>query len=1014
MVSFVPVKDMSSALLPEEPFTEMVELKTQDQYVLSNLSNYVLSKFEEARRAKVGIEERLIDCLQRFKSEYSPQKLQEIKSIDAPPIYIPLTSIKVRALTAWLVDVLFQTPDLPYDITPTPIPELPLEVQHALARRVYDTIMPMVELLPFNELQSMALDAKNLAEKEIKIEIDKWSKKLAEGFKKKLDDVFIEGGLPEALSAMCVDIAIFPTAIIKGGILRKEKGYVRTKYGLEPKNKVIYTFNRVSPFNAYPAPYSSGFENYFIEVVPLLPNDLYDMIGMPGYNSKILTEVLDRYEHGYKFHHMNYGLDKEALEGNEFASSSDYEYIDVLEFWGPVKGSLLKDFGISVPSSNAYYEATVWVIEDYVIKAVLNENPLGLKPYAKASFIDIPDSFWGQALPEVLAPIQDSVNAFARSVVVNAAMSSGPMVERNIDRVDPSQPKMIIPWHMYDAHDSALNSAPAYRFFQPQLTADRLSTVMAYYLKLADETCGIPSYAHGDITVGGAGRALADYELVLTETGAKPISSIEVGDKVAGTDGKFYEVLGVYPQKGKRLIYRVHFSNGFTIDCDADHLWTVSSKPSRKSSWQTLTLAELLNKGIFRQDNGRKSKGLRPKWAVSKIKPVQFPKREVKIDPYTLGVILGDGDNRGRIHLNTEDSEHIISQLAYSVGKPSYNSAKTAVSYTVKGVKKWLRFYGLGDTTAPDKFIPEDYLFNTVDVRLALLRGLMDTDGYTSEGRVFLSSSSRKLIEQVKFLVISLGGWAGTITEYPEGEGEIKGRTIHRKKNYRLYFSLSENVFTLPRKKEAVKGGKRPTWFVYIRGIELLGEGTTTCIKVSSPDHLFLCANLIPTHNTATGLSMLTNNATRGIKAVLRNIDKGIIEPIVKRQYYTLIKEANVTDIPDLKIRTKGSISLSEREMEATRALEFLRVVSNPLDQNLVPLEGRRYLLTSAAKATGFDPDRIFGYEADLQQMLRPLIEETQAQFAQQQSPINVPQNKAVQLGMGVSNYVNENGRVAI
>ena len=588
------------------------------------------------------------------------------------------------------------------------------------------------------------------------------------------------------------------------------------------------------------------------------------------------------------------------------------------------------------------------------------------------------------------------------------------MIERNIDRVDPSQPKMVIPWHMYDAHDSALNSAPAYRFFQPQLVADRIANTMAFYLKMADETCGIPSYAHGDITVGGAGRALADYELVLTETGAKPISSIKVGDKVAGTDGKFYEVLGVYPQKGERLIYRVHFSNGFTVDCDAEHLWTVSSKPSRKNSWQTLTLTELLNEGIFRHDSNRKSKGLRPKWAVPKIKPVQFPEREVKIDPYTLGVILGDGDNRGRIHLNTEDSEHIVSQLAYNVGKPSYNSAKTAVSYTVKGVRKWLKFYGLGGTTVTDKFIPEDYLFNTVDARLALLRGLMDTEGYVNEGRVFLSSSSRKLIEQVKFLVISLGGWAGDIIEYPEKDEEVKGRPIHRKKNYRFYFSLSENVFTLPRKKKAVKNGKRSTRFVYIRGIQLLSEGTTTCIKVSSPDHLFLCANLIPTHNTATGLSMLTSNATRGIKAVLRNIDKGIIEPIVKRQYYALIKEANVTDIPDLKIRTKGAVSLSEREMEATRALEFLRVVSNPLDQAMVPPEGRRYLLTSAAKATGFDPDRIFGYEADLPQMLRPLIEETQRQFAQQQSPLNSPQNKAVQLGMNTSNYVNENGRAAL
>lgn len=667
MLEFIPV-----SALPQTdtgaPVEEMQELKVDSSITQQNLAAYVLSKFEEARKAKQPIEKRLIDCLERYQSKYSQQKLAELREINAPEVYIPLTSIKCRALTAWLVDILFSTDELPYDISPTPIPELPIEVQNVIWERVRDAIAPIVDYIPFEDLSSLVLDAKSLAERELKKQVEKYSSKLAEGFKKRLDDILIEGGFHEALSKFCVDIAIYPTAIIKGGVLKKEKGYVRTAYGLEPRDKEVYVFKTVSPFNIYPSPYSVDFDDYVIEVLQLLPQDLYDLKDLPGYNSDVIEDVLNRYESGYRFHHLNYKWDVDSLEGNEGAVEADYPYIDVLEFWGSVRGKLLQDYGISVEDPDKYYEATIWVIENHVLKAVLNEDPLGMKPYAKASFINVPYSFWGIALPEVLAPIQDSVNAMARAIVVNAVLSSGPIVERNIDRISHSDPKVLMPWHIYDVHESAMNNAPAYRFNYPQLTADRLINTMMFYIKLADDTCGIPSYTHGSLMPTG------------------------------------------------------------------------------------------------------------------------------------------------------------------SIGR------------------------------------------------------------------------------------------------------------------------------------------------------------------------------------TATGLSMFINNATRGIKAVLRNIDTGIIEPIIKRMYYTLVTKSKLTDIPDLKIRTKGTIALAEREMEANRALELLRIISNPLDQQLTGLEGRKYLLTSIAKSIGIDPDKVFAPTDEIQQLLRPIIEQTQAQMAQTKSPLNSVQNEAVQKGLDVSQFVEENG----
>ena len=179
--------------------------------------------------------------------------------------------------------------------------------------------------------------------------------------------------------------------------------------------------------------------------------------------------------------------------------------IDVIVFWGSVRGELLLDWGMSpedVPDSEKYYDICAWKIGSYVIKAMMNPDPLGNKPYSKASFVEIPDTWWGMSIPDVLEDIQTSANATARAIVNNVGIAAMPMVERNTDRVSLYD-KTLYPGKVFEATDAQMTSAPAVRFYQVEMVPDRMIMVMNQFLKLADELSGIPAYAHGDVTVGG-------------------------------------------------------------------------------------------------------------------------------------------------------------------------------------------------------------------------------------------------------------------------------------------------------------------------------------------------------------------------------------------------------------------------------------------------------------------------------------------------------------------------------
>jgi hypothetical protein len=349
--------------------------------------------------------------------------------------------------------------------------------------------------------------------------------------------------------------------------------------------------------------------------------------------------------------------------------------------------------------------------------------------------------------------------------------------------------------------------------------------------------------------------ALAYNSEVQTPSGPVPIKDIMPGDYVFGVNGKPTPVLDVIP-RGTRMMYRVGFKDGTSVECDADHLWGVyDAQRSPDFRYQVMSTADLLAAGVRR--HGRAGRDHR--FGVPRCEPVEYPARELPIDPYIMGAWLGDGSIRPDVHgvrryaatLACEEPDiagEVRRRLPSSMKLDQSNSNGKPIgdyhfrpvdAYRENAIRDGLVALGV-NLKSPERFIPEIYLTASVSQRLDLLRGLMDTDGSIEKGISGGGNHSRyytkspRLAEDVQRLVRSLGG-----TAIPRA---IADRTP------RVEISTRECPFFLPRKANLWRrGGRLPA--VKIVSIEPTEEKECLCITVGAEDGLFLTNDFIVTHN---------------------------------------------------------------------------------------------------------------------------------------------------------------------
>lgn len=367
----------------------------------------------------------------------------------------------------------------------------------------------------------------------------------------------------------------------------------------------------------------------------------------------------------------------------------------------------------------------------------------------------------------------------------------------------------------------------------------------------------------------GTGKAQPLDEPVLTPSGFVPMGDIEKGDFVVSEEGQPIRVLDTFINDNLKM-YKLTFSDGSTTNCCEDHLWEIQTpKLASMKRYKVMPLSEMLD-GI----NIDKSKKASYKYRVRLTKPVEFLKNDnQEIDAWTMGYILGNGSSTNynlTITVGSHDFEEILSKIAPDVIM-SYRRKVNGV-YDIAVNKEHRHLYdllGLHDVKSIDKWIPDNYKYGSIAQRKALLAGLLDSDGSCTNNKLRFSSSSKKLIDDVTWLVRSLGGIA-TIT--------INDRTPSKNIEYCLQIRTPFNPFSLKRKAEGYKvlatdicANKR------IVKAEYIGIQTGKCISVDSERHLYLTRDFTVTHNTYIALSY----AAEQLKA--KRISKIIItRPLVE------------------------------------------------------------------------------------------------------------------------------------
>jgi replicative DNA helicase len=386
----------------------------------------------------------------------------------------------------------------------------------------------------------------------------------------------------------------------------------------------------------------------------------------------------------------------------------------------------------------------------------------------------------------------------------------------------------------------------------------------------------------------GVGKAQPLDAKILTPYGWSTMGNMSVGSEVICPDGKIANVIQVHPQ-GVKDIYRVIFSDGASTEVTEEHLWLTQSHKERRYGRSSVKTTAEISKTI-------RIEGKREGWnhyvpLVGRI-PARYTGK-LPVDPYIVGILLGDGHvrTRGRVMevLLSSDDIELVEEINTLLNDGAFTPAGlqqyrfTGESTRMKvddSLRTGLSKLGMGSGHSCEKKVPQIYMDAWPAARLAVLQGLLDTDGSPCAAKAEYCTTSPEMACQVRELVWSLGGTATMserTTSFTNGKGEKqKGRL-----SYRILIALPPEMdyFRLERKQNLVtKGQKIGRAVRTIKSVELVRQAEAQCITIDHPDHLYVTDDYVVTHNSWLDLLFVAHAVMSGHKAVLFPLEMSLEE----------------------------------------------------------------------------------------------------------------------------------------
>jgi len=494
---------------------------------LQGLSAYITRQywiFSRHRNTVQGWNDRMLKALRVFNGQYDPEKLAAIKLFEGSDVYARIISVKCRGASSLLRDVYLGS-DRPWGISPTPTPSIPdnadaqiqQQVRTELTMAMAQGAKPQLKNVQ-DRLQELRMEALGKAETQARE-----AAKLAE---ERIDTILDEGGFYQALAEFLVDLPVFPFAVMKGPVVRMVED-IKWKNGKLTQARFPRMYwERVSPFDFYFTPGVSRIEDAdVIQRQRLTRADLNNLIGLPGFDSDAIKAVLALHGRGGLVDWIDVtDAERAVSERRENPQMNESGMIDCLEWNGNVMGQMLLDRGftsdqVPEPELDVYVQA--WIIGHFTIKCQIVPNPRKRHPFYVTSFEKVPGSIVGNALPDILADVQEVCNSTLRSLVNNLSIASGPQVVVNDSRLANTEDgNSLYPWKRWHTQDDPTGSntqQPAVSFFNPQDNSEKLLGVYQAFSTMADDLSGIPKYITGNSLSGGAGRTASGLSMLMQQ-----------------------------------------------------------------------------------------------------------------------------------------------------------------------------------------------------------------------------------------------------------------------------------------------------------------------------------------------------------------------------------------------------------------------------------------------------------------------------------------------------------------
>lgn len=579
----------------------------------------------------------------------------------------------------------------------------------------------------------------------------------------------------------------------------------------------------------------------------------------------------------------------------------------------------------------------------------MEENTYERNPFFVLSPRVDPHKIWPEnGFVDLVAQIQHAKTAIIRQMIYSLALSNDSRMAINMSMLDDVndvvESKQFI--RVRGNIKEALMPIPA-------SDIQSWTFSMLEYLDMTKENrTGITRYNQG--MDSNSLNKMLDIEtpVPMADGSFKLLKDIVDGDRIVGRDGKPVTVLKAHRIHYPERAYNITFQSGEVICAGGEHLWTVTTQHKATKVMDTDSIYEYIH-------------GHSANLYIPKVGEVDFDGgHALPVDPYLLGVYLGDG-HRHSCRITVNDAEILEYAKAWAKANgcsiepcKTGQNAGNATTYSITGTL-WETLHGLHivkrrKEEQAEKYIPEEYFHASYADRLALLQGLMDTDGCHHSGALCIfTQKDGRLLEDVFRLVESLG-WVPSKHVTNPGELAKEGVTY-----YNLHFSADACPFRIPRKAARWEPRKRCAAYQKIESIELAGIRLMRCLTVDAEDGLFCVGKRFTvTHNTATGINILTQQSNQRLELVARIF----AETGLRDMFKFLIKLNQLFVNQETVIRlTNGTMQIAPDDLDGEFDLIINAGMGNGAkEQNLADLQMLQGLMTQLGQIGMVGPEQIY------------------------------------------------------